>query len=159
MDALINVPNLKHHPLAGFTGCLKSISHANDTIMEGPDRFHRNACNPYIADIYAIEAIRSKVRLQVMNSLVGIFDRGAYPPLPKFQWPHNAILLGVDPVALDAIGAESVDAARAEAAKRPVRRDRRALRYLETAAERRLGQCRPDHIQKVAITIDADGGP
>lgn len=154
VDAIINVPNLKHHPLAGFTGCLKNISHANDTIMDRPDNFHGNACNPYIADIYAMEAVRSKVRLHVMNALVGIFDHGAYPESPAFQWAHGGLFVSADPVAVDTIGADLVDTARAERAGRIVRRDPRALRYLETAAKRGLGEC--DRARIGHVTVDAD---
>jgi len=154
VDALINVPNLKHHPLAGFTGCLKNISHANDTIMDKPGNFHRNACNPYIADIYAIDAVRSKVRLQLMNALVGIFDRGAHPRSPTWQWAHGGLLLSVDPVAVDALGAALVDTHRAKHEGKAVRRDPRALRYLDAASERGLGECDPERIRHVVVDLE-----
>jgi hypothetical protein len=153
VDAVINVPNLKHHPLAGFTGCLKNISHAGGTLMEGPGRFHGNACNPYIADIYALGPVRSKVRLNVLNGLKGIFDRGAYPPPPQFQWRHDGLLIGKDPVAIDTMGAELVDAARAKARGQAVRRDARALRYLRTAAERGLGTDNRSRIEVAQIRL------
>jgi len=153
VDAVINVPNLKHHPLAAFTGCLKNLSHSNDTIMEGPGRFHGNACNPYIADICAIDVLRKKVRLHLMNGLKGIFSHGAYPPAPQYQWFHDALLLSFDPVAIDTIGAELVDRTRAEHEKHPVRRDQRALRYLETAAQRGLGTNARDRIHLASLTV------
>lgn len=153
VDAVINVPNLKHHPLIGFTGCLKNISHADETIMEGPDRFHGNACNPYIADICAIDVLREKMRLHLMNGLKGIFSHGAYPPAPQFQWFHDGLFLGFDPVAIDTIGAELVDAARADYEKHPVQRDQRALSYLETAAQRGLGANARDRIQLASLTV------
>jgi len=153
VDALINVPNLKHHPIVAFTGCLKNLSHANDTIMEGPNRFHGNNCDPYIADICALKELRGKVRLHVMNALKGIFARGAYPPAPEFQWFHNSLLLGFDPVAIDTLGAEQVDKARCEHEKRPLKRDPRALKYLATAATRGLGTNDPAQIELVSATL------
>jgi hypothetical protein len=157
VDALINVPNLKRHSLAGFTGCLKNISHAGGTIMDRPMDFHGNACNPYIADIYALEAVRSKVRLQLMNALVGVFDGDEYPGSAEAQWVHGGLLLSADPVAVDSIGAALVDATRARRSGQPVRRDVRALRYLATAAERGLGQWRPAGIEHVVVNVDGPG--
>lgn len=153
VDAIINVPNLKHHPLAGFTGCLKNISHAAGTLVEGPGRFHGNNCNPYIADIYAVEALRKKMRLQLLNGLKGIFDRGAYPPPAQYQWFHDGMFFSFDPVAVDAIGAELVDRARAEHGNRPRQRDQRALRYLQTAAKRGLGTNNRDLIELVSMEV------
>jgi hypothetical protein len=155
LDALINVPNLKQHPLAAFTGCLKNLSHAKDTLMEGPERFHGNACNPFIADICALGPVREKTRLHVMNALKGIFERGAYPPAPQFQWDRNGILVGLDPVAMDALGADIVDSRRAEARGQDVRRDPRALRYLATAAERGLGVAELESINHVTVPVGA----
>ncbi|MCD6506107.1 DUF362 domain-containing protein [Candidatus Poribacteria bacterium] len=153
IDALINVPNIKQHPLAGFTGALKNISHAGGTIMEGPNRFHTNSCDPYIADIYAVKEIREKIRFHISNGLKGIFDRGAEPPPPQFQWFLNSIFLSFDPVALDTIGAELVDRARSQHRGEELRRDPRALKYLKTAAGRGLGVNDPRRIALVKLTV------
>jgi hypothetical protein len=154
VDALINVANLKHHPIAAFTGCLKNLSHAKDTLMEGPARFHGNGCDPFIADICALDPLREKTRLHVMNGLKGIFDRGAYPPAPQFQWDRNGMFVGFDPVAIDAVGAQIVDSRRAEAQGRELRRDPRALKYLATAEDRGLGVAELARIEHVGAVVD-----
>ncbi len=148
LDAVINIPNPKHHPICDFTGALKNISHANDSIMEGPERFHGNNCDPYIADINAIDVVKKKLRLHICNGLKGIFDRGAYPS-PNNQWDENCLFISFDPVALDTICANEVDKARIERKLSPLQRHK----YIATASERNLGTNDPDLIDLISLDI------
>lgn len=152
VDAVVNVANLKDHDVAAFTGCLKNISHSWNVITKS-HRFHDGACNPYIADINMLEPVRSRLRLHIMNGLKGIFAKGPGPTTPQFQWEHNRIMFSFDPVAVDTIGAELVDRARAEHGGQAFRRDPRPLRYLATAAERGLGTDDPARIERVLLEV------
>ena len=138
LDAIINVPNPKHHPIASFTGALKNISHAEGTFMQGAGEFHRNKCDPYVADINALDVVRTKVRVHLCNGLMGIFDRGAYPQ-PGNQWINNALYLSFDPVAMDTILAQVVDKARVERNRPPLQNPDGAISTIATAAKRGLG--------------------
>jgi hypothetical protein len=148
LDAVINVPNPKHHPITDFTGALKNISYANNTIMEGPGRFHGNNCDPYIADINALDVVREKVRLHLCNGLKGIFDRGAYPG-PNNQWTHNRFYVSLDPVALDTVCAQAVNKARVKRKRPPLRRHR----YIVTAAKRGLGTNDPERVHLISLAL------
>jgi len=66
VTAIINVPFLKHHNIAGVTCCLKNLSHA---LVKHPARLHHGKCSPYIGDVVALPQIRGKLRLHVVNAL------------------------------------------------------------------------------------------
>jgi hypothetical protein len=98
--AIINVPFLKTHQMAVMTGCLKNLSHG---LIRHPSRFHSNGCDPAIGEIVASEAIRSKLRVNVVNALRVVFDKGPEAGLRQIH-PAGGLLLSTDPVAADAIG-------------------------------------------------------
>lgn len=151
VDAIINVPNLKHHPICGFTGALKNISHANETIMERPQDYHGNNCDPYIADINALPVVRGKLRLHLLNGLKGIFDQGAEPS--PYQWFHDGLLLSRDPVALDAVALRILEETRAAHGLRPLREKGLPPKYIDTAAGRGLGTNDPGLIERLAVVL------
>jgi len=98
-DAVISLPCLKHHVVAGVTLAMKnhmgSLPNAGD--------FHPQIDT--IAEVNGLPAIRKKTRLAVCDAIVGIFDNG-----PQFRphctWQANSLLACTDVVALDAVGAE-----------------------------------------------------
>ena len=96
VTAIINVPFLKTHNIAGLTCCLKNLSHA---LVKHPARYHDRHCSPYVADIVALPQIRSKLRLHVVNALRMIYEGG---PEAREGWVDAAgvLLFGVDPVAV-----------------------------------------------------------
>jgi uncharacterized protein (DUF362 family) len=103
-DAIINIPVLKDHGIAGITCALKN--HYGS--IHNPNKYHDNGCDPYIADLNSLEQIRSKQRLIVVDALKVQYHGGpAYHP----QWAANygGILLGSDPVAMDAVGYKIIE--------------------------------------------------
>lgn len=111
VDAILNIPDLKDHERCGISGAIKNLSHARTTIMENPQNFHKDCCDPYITDLYALAPIREKAKLHLMNGLKGLFDLGP-SPRPDRQWAHNGLLLGFDPVAVDKLAHDLVVAER-----------------------------------------------
>ena len=103
-DAVLNVPVLKDHGVAGITCALKN--HYGS--IHNPNKYHDNACDPYIADLNSLEQIRLKQRLIVVDALKVQFHGGpAYHP----HWAANygGILIGTDPVAIDAVGYKIIE--------------------------------------------------
>ena len=129
IDVLIDLPDLKNHNMAGMTGCLKNLSHAH-TVMTGPSRFHKNGCDPYIAEICALEPIKSKLRLSIMTGLEGVFDRGPDAANRNFRWRHDGFLISADPVALDRVALDLIDA---ERKKRRLPKIGKTAKHLNTA--------------------------
>jgi len=111
VDAIINVPDLKHHERVGVTGALKNLAFGN-TIVEAPWRFHGPDQHAHIAALYALPQIAGKCRLCILNGLRGIFHAGPRPRGRQWQWNHNSLLVSRDPVALDATAHSVVQAQR-----------------------------------------------
>jgi len=127
-DALINLPALKMHDVAGLTSALKNhygtVSH--------PQRLHDGSCNPGIPALNALPVIRDKTRL-----VIGDFIR-----ICPYNWRQMSvetlIAMSFDPVAHDAV-ARQVLVARCEADGRPAGGIVAKSGYLETAVEMGLG--------------------
>ena len=77
ITALVNVPFMKDHGMAGVTGAMKNHYGSFDN----PGRCHANHCDPYLADLNEIPVIRRKTRLIVMDALRPQADGG--PPLRR----------------------------------------------------------------------------
>jgi len=104
-SALINMPVLKTHTTTGITGALKN--HYGS--IDNPRQYHGSrGTNPGIAEINTIPVIRDKERLVVFDALLGVYNGG--PTWQRqFIWPYGGILIGTDPVAIDAIALKILD--------------------------------------------------
>jgi len=140
--ALINVPILKTHVLAGMTMALKNHygSFHNAGAAHGPKdpkAVHGGACDPFIAEVNGLKCIREKTRLIVADALLPVADRGPQVR-PESTWPYKAILAATDPVAIDYVGLKILDEQRAKIGKPPLESTNSA-KCLFTAAARGLG--------------------
>lgn len=145
VTAIINVPLLKTHNLAGMTGCLKNLSHS---LIRRPARYHRNGCAPYVGDILALPQIRSKLRLHIVNALRAAFDGGPEPRLAG-TWAHAGVLVSRDPVAADSIGLTLLNEQRALAGLPQIGDALGRIPHLHAAAQRGLGTDDDDYINLV----------
>jgi uncharacterized protein (DUF362 family) len=133
--AIVGVPLVKDHSLSGFTGAMKNMTHGS---IRNPEDFHRHQCSPQIAELYAHEAIRSRVRLHVMDAFKVLYDRGPQDN-PAARVPYNAVMVSTDPVALDRIGAEIVNQFRAQNRMQSLERRGTPPRYIDHGAQLGLG--------------------
>ena len=113
VDAIINVPDLKHHERLGVTGARKNLAFGS-TVVEAPWRFHGRDIGDHLAATYALSAILGKSRLHILNGLRGLFHRGPRPSGARWQWDRNSLFASTDPVALDRVERAVVEAARRE---------------------------------------------
>jgi hypothetical protein len=151
VTALINVPFLKTHNLAGITCCLKNLSHG---LIRHPARFHGGGCSPFIADIVGLESIRSRLRLHVVDALRVVFEGG-----PAVVAEHVAqeglMIMSTDGVAADAVGLARVNAIRAARGLEPVAGPADDLPlYLAEAQRKGLGIALPRGIEQVELRAD-----
>jgi len=143
-DAVINLPVLKDHGIAGFTGALKNLFGA----IHNPNKYHINVGDPYVADVNMLPAIRQKVRLTICDAITAQYEGGP-SFMPQWTWPYNGLIVGTDPVALDYTGWQIIEKKRAEKRLEPLRNLKREPTYIATAADarHRLGTCDPAKIQ------------
>ncbi len=112
VNKLVNLPVLKDHQSAGVTLCLKNLSHG---LVNNVSRSHAtsslNACNAFIPAVVALPVIRNKAVLHILDGVKGLYNGGPVGR-PQYVWEHNTIYFSTDPVALDHIGWEVIDAER-----------------------------------------------
>lgn len=135
VTAIINVPFLKTHNIAGMTCALKNLSHG---LIKHPARYHRNGCTPYIADILATPSISDKLRLTLVDGLRVVYDRG---PEPTSDTINDAgfIMMSKDPVAIDTVGLALLNDVRRVHNLSPFARSPEYLDYLADAHRKGLG--------------------
>jgi uncharacterized protein (DUF362 family) len=133
-SAVINLPPIKDHDLAGVTCCMKNMTFGT---VEKPHLNHA-VVNEAIAGLWSLDEIRSRVRLNIIDGSTVLFDGG-----PKFNGaahaPHECIYATVDPVAMDAVAYELIELLRAEKGLKSLADVRRPPRYLDIAAGMGLG--------------------
>jgi len=132
--AIVNVPILKDHDLSGVSISLKNFYGA----IHNPNKYHQNNCNPYIADLNTHPYIKEKVKLTICDALIPQYHGG--PSFkPQWLWKFGAIMISLDPVALDAVGADIIEKKRHEHGMKSLREAGRPPEYIHTAAGFGLG--------------------
>ncbi|MCX5887387.1 MAG: DUF362 domain-containing protein [Proteobacteria bacterium] len=132
--ALINMPVLKDHDLSGVSLSLKNLYGA----IHNPNKYHDNNGNPYIADLNSHPLIRKKVRLIICDGITGMYNGG--PGFkPQGSWPFQGIILSRDPVALDRVGCEIIEAKRKEKGLPGLKEVGRDPKHIRTAFKKGLG--------------------
>ena len=99
--ALVNVRPLRTHHWAGVGTCLKNY------IQFDPNRssFHDEACAA-LGKIWTYPIVQGKTRLNILSVLTPQFyGRGANFFDTRYVWPYKGLIVGTDPVAVDAVGA------------------------------------------------------
>ena len=147
-DAVINLPVLKDHGIAGVTMALKNLFGA----IHNPNKYHLNVGDPYVADVNMLPPIRQKVRLHICDATTAQYEGGpSY--MPQWSWPYNALLMSRDPVALDYAGWQILEQKRAEKGMKSLRALGRAPDYIATAADpnHRLGTNDPRQIEQAEV--------
>ncbi len=149
-SVVINLPVLKDHGIAGVSIAMKNMFGA----VHNPNKYHLNVCNPYVADVFMLPPIRSKVRLTICEAVVAQYEGGP-PYMPQWCWPMNSLILGCDPVALDSVGWQIIEAKRKEKGLKPLAAVGRNPDYIATAADKahQLGTNDPARIEVVRVEV------
>ncbi len=101
-DAVINVPFLKTHQVAGMSCAMKNVSHA---VIRHPARCHANGCAPYVGQIIGHPEISSRLCLNLVNALRIVIRNG--PDATEGDLvDYGGVIAGFDPLAVDVAGLE-----------------------------------------------------
>jgi uncharacterized protein (DUF362 family) len=123
VNKLIMVPVLKDHRSGGITLALKNMSHG---LVSNVARSHPapgNTCGTFIPKMVALEPIRRKVVLQILDGLIGCYEGGPGTWNASWAtWEARSLFFATDPVALDHVGMDVLDAERAARGWPPVAR-------------------------------------
>ncbi|MEA3367022.1 MAG: DUF362 domain-containing protein [Planctomycetota bacterium] len=142
ITALVNVPILKTHGLAGVTFSLKNHYGSFHNPREahggrGSRKSHGGLCDPFIAEVNALPVIRKKTRLIVADALRPVANGGPQAR-PRYTYDEKAIMAGLDPVAMDTVGMKMLDAWRTKK-DYPSLEETGSAVSIVTAAEKGLG--------------------
>ena len=106
--AFINTRPLRTHDWSGLGTCIKNLI----TFTERYPDYHGDACAP-LGSIWLRPELKGKIRLNVLVMLTPQFhSTGPHSFSKEFIWPYGGLILGVDPVAVDATGARIIEAKR-----------------------------------------------
>lgn len=148
--AVINVSLIKDHSICGYTGCLKNITHGA-TI--NPHAFHEHNASPQIAQLYAQDVIKSRVRLHIVDGYKLIYDEGPLDTNKKRRVPHEAVYVTTDPVAMDMIGWGVVEKWRKDNGLPTLKEASREPTYIRSASDLGLGTADLNRIAMREIKI------
>jgi hypothetical protein len=121
VNKLVLLPVLKDHGSAGITGALKNMSHG---LVNNVCRSHAtpdtNVCNQFIPQVVNHPVIRRKCVLQIMDGIKGVYQGGPGASRPEWTWENNTLFFATDPVAMDHVAWQYIDAKRKERGLPPV---------------------------------------
>jgi uncharacterized protein (DUF362 family) len=101
LTKIVNVPNMKEHQASGVTGCLKNIAYGNYSNVGRSHSFEKTHTLSFIGTLAATEPVRSRVVLNIMDGLRGVWHAGPFSELARFRFYPKQLLFGTDPVAMD----------------------------------------------------------
>lgn len=150
-DCLVNMPILKDHHIMGVTFALKN--HLGS--VANPELFHQNAGVPRVADLNLHPIIRKAHRLVIGDVLRAQYNKGPHN-YPEYHWNENAIIVGVDPVAVDRVALAILVKKREEKDLKfgKMAKGGEAAKYIVDAGNRGLGVSTLSRIEVIQITLD-----
>jgi hypothetical protein len=145
--ALINARPLRTHHWAGIGGCLKNYI----MFVREPWQWHADSCAD-LGGLWNQPVCRGKTRLNVLVVLTPLFyGIGPHHFDPQHVWPYRGLLVGTDPVALDATGVRLLAEKRRLFFERPPRGGT-STKHVPLAETRHgIGVADPERIELVKI--------
>jgi hypothetical protein len=106
--ALVNVRPLRTHHWSGVGTCLKNYI----MFVPDPSSYHDEGCSP-LGKIWTYPIVKGKTRLNILSAITPQFyGRGANFFDRRYVWPYKGLIVGIDPVAVDAVGAHLLQSKR-----------------------------------------------
>lgn len=146
IDAILNLPILKCHPICGVTLAMKN--HYGS--IGNPAEQHYDQCSTPLVELSELPAIRDRTRLVVCDGTRARIDGQAYG---EPQWLPGLVMASTDVVAHDAVGARLIEEERARQGFGPFSEAGIEPRYIRMAAERGLGTASLDAIETHLIEL------
>lgn len=144
--ALINLPVLKDHDLAGVSLAMKNLFGT----IHNPNKYHDQGCAPYLVDLLEHPEVKKRLRLVICDATRAQCHGGpSYSP--RWVWPFGGLLVSLDPVALDRIGESIISARRKELGLPSLEEEDRAASHISMAGQRGLGEHRMEAINVIEM--------
>jgi len=101
LTKIINIPNMKDHGATGVTGCLKNIAYGSFSNVARTHQRGKSHTYSVVGALAAIEPLRSRTVLQIMDGLRGVWHGGPFARTTRYVFYPRQIMFGTDPVAID----------------------------------------------------------
>jgi len=101
LTKIVNVPNMKEHQASGVTGCLKNIAYGDFSNVARSHYAEKTNTLTFIGTLAAVEPVHSRVVLNIMDGLRGVWHAGPFSQMPRFRFYPKQLMIGTDPVAMD----------------------------------------------------------
>ncbi len=150
--ALVNVRPMRTHHWAGVGGLLKN----HIMFCPAPWDYHDNSCAD-LAAVWNLSIIRDKTRLNILVMMTPLFHGiGAHHFDKEFTWKYNGLLVGTDPVAIDAVGLQILKAKRLAyfGEERPMKPSPHHIAFADT--KHNLGVADMNKINLIKLGWDED---
>jgi uncharacterized protein (DUF362 family) len=98
---IVNVPNAKEHQASGVTGCLKNLAYGDFSNVARSHMREKTNTLSFIGTLAAVEPLRSKCVLNIMDGLRAIWHGGPFSEDKRYRFFPKLMMLGTDPVAID----------------------------------------------------------
>lgn len=109
LTKIINIPNMKDHGATGVTGCLKNIAYGGFSNVARTHYRGTSHTLSFVGTLAAVEPIRSRTVLQIMDGLRGVWHGGPFASTLKYVFFPRTIMFGTDPVAIDRLLIDIID--------------------------------------------------
>ncbi len=104
--ALLCMPALKAHWLTGIGTVLK-----NYIMFSGKPSAYHKADSEKLAEIWQMDHVVGKTQLTLVDALRPMCNKGPQPD-PRYKWNYNGLVVGTDPVAVEAVCVKILEAKR-----------------------------------------------
>jgi hypothetical protein len=112
LTKIINVPNMKDHGATGVTGCLKNLAYGSFSNVARTHQRGQSHTYSLVGRLAAIEPLRSRTVLQIMDGLRGVWHGGPFARTTRYVFYPRRMLIGTDPVAIDRLLLDIIDTER-----------------------------------------------
>lgn len=150
--ALINTRPMRTHYWAGVGTLIKNYI----TFIDKPSSYHPDTCAD-LATIWKLPNVQGKTRLNILVMLTPLFHgSGPHHYNPKYTWAYKGMLVGIDPVAVDATGLRILQARRREffGEERPLNPPAKHILLADT--RHGLGTANPEKIELIKLGWQED---
>lgn len=148
--ALINARPMRSHHWAGVGSLIKNYI----MFIPEPITIHPDSCAD-LASIWDLPIIKGKTRLNVLVMFTPQFHSfGPHSFNPKYVWKYHGLMLGFDPVAVDATGLRIIEGIRKDyfGDDRPLNPPAKHIAIADTKFH--LGTADPEKIELIKIGYD-----
>jgi hypothetical protein len=150
--ALINVRPMRTHHWSGVGTLLKNYI----MFVDRPYEYHGDTCAD-LATIWKLPQVKDRTRLNILVMFTPLFHSvGPHDFNPKYLWNYSGLIVGFDPVAVDATGVRIIMNKRKEFFKddRPLNPPAKHIFLADT--RHHLGTADPAKINLIKLGWDQD---